>query len=110
MTATAQTFDDISALARATDPDTSRQAARNATVNANTNRALALRILRDNPDGLTDFELAALSGVQQTSIGKRRGELVALNLVVKTSQRRPSPSGSPSIVWRPIVAPHAEAS
>lgn len=48
----------------------------------------------------TDFELADVTGTAQTSIGKRRGELVKAGLVEATSERRPSPSGSPAVVWR----------
>jgi hypothetical protein len=48
-------------------------------------------------DGLTDFEYPAL---QQTSAGKRRLELQRAGLVEDSGRRRPSPSGSPVIVWR----------
>lgn len=90
---------DLLSMARQSDPDTSHAAARDAAPNAQTNRALALRLLRDHPNGLTDFELAALTGLQQTSIGKRRGELRDAGLVYDTGERRPSPSGSKAIVW-----------
>jgi transcription initiation factor IIE alpha subunit len=86
--------------ARSTDPDTSHQAAELAKQSAGGHRDLALRVLRANPDGLTDFELAELTGVAQTSIGKRRHDLYRAGLVVKTDLRRPSPSGSPAIVWK----------
>jgi len=89
-------------MARATDPDTSHEAARDAAPTAQTNRALALRILRDYPGGLTDFELAEITGLQQTSIGKRRGELRDAGLVYDTGRRRPSPSGSRAIVWAAV--------
>jgi hypothetical protein len=82
------------------DPDTCRTAAERASVNAGTNRALALTAHAHADGGLTDHELAELTGVQQTSIGKRRGELVALGLIERTDVRRPSPTGSPAIVWR----------
>lgn len=88
--------------ARTTDPWTSHEAARRAKPKAETNRALALKALRAaGPAGLTDFQLAEVTGVQQTSIGKRRGELVKAGLVEKVpGVRRPSPSGSPAQVWR----------
>jgi hypothetical protein len=85
---------------RFTDPDTSVHAATVAAVNAGTNRALALRVHAAHPDGLTDFELAEITGVQQTSCGKRRGELVRMGMVARTDQRRPSPSGTPAVVWQ----------
>jgi hypothetical protein len=73
-------------------------------VKAGTNRALALQaLLRAGVCGLTDFELSDRTGIQQTSIGKRRGELVTLGLVVPTTLTRPSPSGAPAIVWRAVT-------
>jgi hypothetical protein len=90
-------------VARSSDPSTSWQAAEIAEINAGTNRALALEALRAaGAAGLTDFQLAEITGVQQTSIGKRRGELVRMGLVVGTGETRPSPSGSPALVWRAV--------
>ena len=86
------------------DPDTCRTAAQRAAVAAGTNRALALRAHAHADGGLTDFEVAELTGVPQTSIRKRRGELVALGLVERTDVRRPSPTGRWAIVWRITAA------
>ena len=89
--------------ARASDPETSAAAAIDAGRFASGNRLLALRLLRvGGPQ--TDFELAELSGLQQTSIGKRRGECFQAGLVEKHTiggevVKRPAPSGSASIVW-----------
>lgn len=112
------TGDDIQvSSARRTDPETSHLAALDATPTAPTLRALALQELVRNGDGLTDFELAdrltvELTAqriardlppprpVQQTSAGKRRGELRDDGLVEDAGIRRPAPSGSASIVWR----------
>lgn len=88
------------AMVRTSDPDTSKEAAAGATLNAATLRARCLEALRAHADGLTDFELAAHVGSQQTSAGKRRGELVAQGLVRNSGNRRPSPSGAAAIVWR----------
>lgn len=85
---------------RATDPDTSREAAAVNKPRAATHRTLALQVLRAHPGGLTDFELAALTGLAQTSVGKRRGELRDVGFVADSGKRRPSPSGSPAIVWQ----------
>jgi len=64
------------------------------------NKWLALNALVEaGSKGLTDFELEARVGVQQTSIGKRRGDLVKLGLVEATYRFRPSPSNTPSMVW-----------
>lgn len=85
--------------ARTADPDTSHSGARDASRKAQTNRDLALAVLAANPRGLTDFELSDLTGIAQTSIGKRRGELRDAGRVIDSGHRRPSPSGSSAIVW-----------
>lgn len=96
-----QSIFDVLPAARNSDPETSHQAARRARAGAFTNRTIALAALAHaGSNGLTDFELAEITGIPQTSIGVRRGELVKMGYVIKTEERRPSPSGSPSIVWR----------
>lgn len=93
-------------VARSTDPETSLAAAELATLRASRNQILVLRTLvKEGP--LTDFELAERTGIQQTSIGKRRGECVKAGLVAATfcaetgrSYTRPAPSGAAAIVWR----------
>lgn len=93
---------------RTTDPDTSRAAAELAAQTAPTLRARCLDALEAaGPDGMTDFELAAVVGRQQTSAGVRRKELVQMGLVVATPMRRPTPSGATAIVW--IAAKFAAA-
>jgi len=79
-----------------------RTAARVSEPSANNNRGKALRALAAaGHRGLTDFELADATGKAQTSIGVRRKELVTLGLAERApGQSRPSPSGTPSIVWR----------
>jgi hypothetical protein len=37
---------------------------------------------------------------QQTSVGKRRGELRDLGLIEDSNTARPAPSGALAIVWR----------
>lgn len=83
--------------ARRSDPDTSQLAA--AKLRSRKVYEDVLRILRDH-GAATDFEIAARLGGQQTSIGKRRGELRDAGLVEDSGQRRPSPSGSPAICWK----------
>jgi len=71
--------------------------------NAATNRAMALNSLKAaGAGGLTDFELEEITGVKQTSIGKRGGELVQMGLVeaAKDMPRRKNDGGSPCMVWR----------
>jgi len=90
-------------VARLTDPETSRQAAQDAKALSGQHRLLAFAALRAAGEhGLTDFELADLTGVAQTSIGVRRKELVRAGYVEPTPMRRPAPSGSAAIVWRAI--------
>jgi hypothetical protein len=90
--------------ARSTDPETSVDAADDANRFAKGNRLRALRLLHIyGPQ--TDFELAAKSGLQQTSIGKRRGECAQRGYVEKLIEfgdvvKRPAPSGSAAIVWQ----------
>ena len=83
---------------RNTDPDTSHMA---AAPDRASDRIRVLEALKDAADnGLTDFELGVIVGRQQTSAGKRRGELRDLGFVYDSGLRRPAPSGSLAIVWR----------
>lgn len=85
--------------ARASDPVTSHQAAQRVTRTAASDRALVLRIHQQYTSGLTDFELAEMAGRQQTSLGKRRGELRDLGLIRDSGLKRPAPSGALAVVW-----------
>lgn len=105
------TLDNAIAGARNTDPHTSHLAAVHAISGKADNQRRALTALYQAGDnGLTDFELADATGLQQTSIGKRRGELRDLGLVCKASDAdgrilvRPAPSGKSAIVWRLTAA------
>lgn len=82
--------------ARKSDPDTSHAAA--AKIRSRKVYEDVLAVLREGP--ATDFEIAACLGGQQTSLGKRRGELRDAGLVQDSGERRASPSGSPAIVWK----------
>jgi hypothetical protein len=96
--------------ARHTDPGTSHAAAAEHAAQRETDRARALDALRMALDGLTDFELGALLGRQQTSAGKRRGELRDAGLVRDSGRRRPAPSGSLAIVWEAVPIADLRAS
>lgn len=91
-------------LARSTDPETSHEAAEDATMRASRGRLLVLEVLA-KLGAKTDFELADSTGWQQTSIGKRRGECVAAGLVQVSIDgkgaviKRQTPSGSLARVW-----------
>ena len=87
--------------ARRTDPETSHQAADRYPKLRGSDRREALFAHAINwRSGLTDFELGDLIGRQQTSAGKRRGELRDMGLIASSEDRRPAPSGSPTIVWK----------
>lgn len=100
-------FDFETPTARATDPRTSHEAAASVRPRAGSSRARALVALAAaGTSGLTDFELADRTGVPQTSIGVRRKELTRAGLVEPTELRRPSPSGTPALVW--VITPLGE--
>lgn len=80
------------------DPDTS-VAAGQPTLLRRHDRVLALLAHKRSPSGLTDFELGDRIARQQTSAGKRRGELRDAGLIADSKTRRPAPSGSSAIVW-----------
>jgi hypothetical protein len=94
--------------ARKSDPITSFLAANSNPDGKAKDRIRTLLALDESTNGLTDFELAERLHSQQTSVGKRRGELtgvvkgqqVDIAYVENSGQRRPSPTGSPSIVWQ----------
>lgn len=95
--------------ARASDPETSHEAAALAKFKASPHRILCLQALMRGP--MTDFELATVTGLQQTSIGKRRLDCQRAGLVshylepVVSGLREPlplkrkSPSGALAFVW-----------
>lgn len=96
--------------ARRSDPVTSHEAAAAHPESRQIDRERAYAALCDARDGLTDFELGAVIGRQQTSAGKRRKELCdeypprarAMVNADGTKRRRPAPSGSPAIVWEAV--------
>jgi hypothetical protein len=106
-TMTQLTLDDLlNRVPRTRIHDWSTSLAAATSVRLSAGRLLALQTLAAYPDGLTDFELSDLTERQQTSIGKRRGELYDYDLVEVALDdhgqplKRPAPSGSPALVWR----------
>jgi hypothetical protein len=100
---------------RNSDPETSRLAAKDAAKPASLLRSRCFDLLRGaGLDGYTDFELVEAykrrygGHPQQTSLGKRRGELRDRGLVEAVvgadgkPVKRPAPSGSLAIVWRAV--------
>jgi hypothetical protein len=92
-------FEPFEGGVRWSDPDTSWQAAFRDLQRRAGDRLRALQIHYTKPQGLTDYELAERMIRQQNSAGKRRGELRDLGLIEESPNRRPAPSGSPTIVW-----------
>ena len=88
---------DEPARARSTDPWTSHAA---KEFNLNEDRVAVLLVHSRHPFGLTDFELASNMDRQQTSVGKRRGELRDHGYIEQTPIKRNAPSGAMAIVWR----------
>ena len=87
--------------ARRTDPETSHLAADlYPKLRSRDRREALFAHFLSSRSGMTDFELGDAIGRQQTSAGKRRGELRDMGLIEATQERRPAPSGSPTIVWR----------
>lgn len=85
---------------RRTDPITAKHAARDQTPERlSEGRWLALDALARH-GAMTDHELAVVTGRIATSIGRRRTDLVQQGWAIATEDRRPSPSGTPSTVWR----------
>jgi|ERR1041385_683613 hypothetical protein len=88
----AQSFDfNPREAARSSDPVTSVMAAEQVAPHVSAGRMLALQCHYEHPEGLDDFQLSELTGIRQTSIGKRRGELERMGYVEK-GERRVSPS------------------
>lgn len=86
------------------DPMTSHLAATRAELGASAGRIAVLTQLLLGPQ--TDFEIAEAIGRQQTSAGKRRGELRDHGLVDNYRDgrgediTRPAPSGAQALVWQ----------
>lgn len=86
-------------LARTTDPDTSQQAARNASRRGPSQRMKVWTALQQLTTA-TDYELSIATGILRSSAAKRRQELADLGYVVATQQRRATDTGTMAIVWR----------
>jgi hypothetical protein len=86
-------------LVRATDPDTSHNAAENATRRGPSQRKRIWEALQ-HLGGATDYELSQATGILRSSAAKRRQELQELGHVIETNKRRPTDTGTLAIVWR----------
>jgi hypothetical protein len=85
---------------------TSKEAARRIEGHSPKARRRVHDFIRDRgPHGATDEEGEFALGIKPQSYTPRRGELVALGLVVDSGQRRKTESGRPAAVW--ITPEHA---
>jgi predicted ArsR family transcriptional regulator len=91
---------DPAALARATDPATSREAAANAVASGSVARHHA-RILAAlaRLDGLTSEEVAAEAGIDRHAAGRRMKELETAGLIRRGESRRSARSGRNGQTW-----------
>lgn len=79
---------------------TSREASESVRASAAGMEADVLELLRSVwPDGMTDAEIEAHSGLGPNTARPRRVGLVLKGLVRDSGQRRPTPSGRAARVW-----------
>jgi hypothetical protein len=90
---------DPTRLVRTQDPDTSRQAAENASRRGPTQRRQVWEALK-KLGGATDYEISVECGILRSSAAKRRQELLDLGYVLETPFRRKTDTGTEAIVWR----------
>jgi hypothetical protein len=85
--------------------DTSEEAAVLIEEHAPSMRTRALRILRENPNGLTNDEVQRLTGWLHQSTTARMRELVLMGLAYNTPDRRPTRTGRNAVVRRAVSRP-----
>jgi hypothetical protein len=93
---------DVPAGARASDPDTSHEAAA-LNRDLSDKHRLVLQLLADH-GASTDFDLSQLAArhgitILATSIGKRRHELTVVGFVANSGRRRSTATGASAICW-----------
>ncbi len=93
------------ALARSTDPGTSRAAAASVSSNANRLEKIVLDAVKASVDGLTSHELAEATGLSLVTVSPRLRPLTNKGLIVDSQIRRAGTSGRQSIVWKPAQIP-----
>jgi hypothetical protein len=96
-------FEYSAALARHTDPDTSHAAARDvagAIASALERRVLAA--IKGSPQGLTNHEIVAITGLTWNTATPRIRPLVRKHLVYDSGERRSGETNRKCIVWKAI--------
>lgn len=94
-----------SAAARATDPETSHEAAAEMLQEKSASTRLQHLVwstLKRHPGGLTNHELVAATGIDWNTITPRVAPLVRKGLVIDSGGRRKGPTGKSCIVWKTI--------
>lgn len=86
----------LKTMARSQDPITSFQAA--AKTNVGKGKLKVLECLQAHPDGLNDYEISVLTGMEKSSAAKRRKDLG--DLVEYAGFTRPTNTGSQGKVWK----------
>jgi hypothetical protein len=100
---TAQLTMDFSAppSCRATDPRTSADAAKSASIRSGSQRAIILKVYADQPFGLTDEEAGDISGLSENRkccYWKRCSELRQMGFITPTGQHRKSSANENQMV------------
>lgn len=80
--------------------DTSEVAAKRIAPHLNRLQGLVLAAIRSaGSKGMTDEEMGIATGLGGSTVRPRRGELATRGLILKTTERRLTASGSPACVW-----------
>ena len=88
------------------DQDTSIEAALSMLESASTLRGRVYRYIdRLGSKGATDDEIEIASGLIHQTVSARRRELVLLNVVVDSGEKRTTRSGRRAIVWIAVRKP-----
>jgi len=85
--------------ARATDPDTSHEAAAKSNAWANEIDRKILSCLRDNPEGRTSLEISELTGLGYVSVSPSMVLLERAGYIRREGKRR-NPTGMKAICWK----------
>ncbi len=94
---------ELGAYARRTDPDTSHEAASEVSgAKANALEAIVLKALRSYPEGLTNHEIVAVTGLTWNTASPRMRPMVRKHLVVDSGLRRKGPTNKNCVVWKAI--------
>ena len=81
------------------DPETSAEAARRAVFLAGQHHRLILQALTDHGP-MTGDEVANVTPLDKFQVMRRMKELCEVGRVEDSGDRRPTPKGRPSVVWK----------